>query len=268
MTSLPYTITAPGIYCLDRSTNVGGTGITIEANDVTVDLKGYTLEVTAAGVVSSGRSNITVRNGTIRGGDFGVALRGSAGAGHVVERMRVEASSESGIVVHGRGGVVRNNVVIGVGDSRSGDKSGISVGLGAGIRVSDNEVLDMRPSAPGEGGPIDLPGVPAGGDAPMPGPGQVDAITVADAPGAVIERNVVSNTALLAAELPPVGIHIYRSAGSTVPMTAIVARNRVANIMTGIHSSGASSLYLGNTVSGAGTPFSGGVMAGSTNVAF
>jgi len=270
MTSLPYTITTPGIYCLNSSLSVIGSGIAIEASDVTVDLNGHALDVTGIGIGSSGRSNVTVRNGTIRGGSYGVSLGGIGTSGNLVERMRVEASMESGIVVQGHGAEVRNNVLIGVGHSTSGVKFGIHASSGAGIRVSDNELVDTAVRGPLQVDPIDPAGAPTRDDDARPPPIQVvdAAIAVVDAPGAVIERNVVSNKAMTSTELYPVGIRIYPSAGSTGPTTTTVVGNRIANMVTGIDSSGASSLYLKNTVSGATTPFTGGIMAGSTNVSF
>ena len=270
--SLPHTITAPGIYCLKSSLAAAGTGITIDASDVTVDLNGYALEVTVTGVTSHGRSNITVRNGTIRGGSYGVALTGIGTSGNLVERMRVEGSTESGITIHGHGGVVRNNVVIGVGNTPNGDKAGIQASFGTGLRVSDNQVVDTGLTTPDQIEPVDASAARARVNAirvPMPIPGQiVDAISVVDAPGAVIERNLVSNTAMMSSELSAVGIRIYPTAGSTIPMTTTVVGNRIVNMTTGIDNSGASSLYLKNAVSGAATPFTGGTLAGGTNHSF
>jgi hypothetical protein len=181
-----------------------------------------------------------------------VSLGGPETTGNLVERMRVEGSMESGIVVQGHGARVRNNVLIGVGHSTNSVKFGIHASSGAGIRISDNQLVDTAVRGPIQVEPIDLAAASA----------QTDAI------GAVIERNFISNAALNvivsdSATPSPVGIHIYPAAGSTT-----VVRNRIVNMATGIDNSGASSLYLSNTVSGAVTPYSGGVMAGSTNYSF
>jgi parallel beta-helix repeat protein len=73
ISSLPYTITSPGAYYLTTNlTGVSGTsGITIAANDVTLDLNGFSL-VSVPGAndaifVSGNRTNICIGNGTIRG---------------------------------------------------------------------------------------------------------------------------------------------------------------------------------------------------------
>jgi parallel beta-helix repeat protein len=73
ISSLPYTISAPGAYYVTTNlTGVSGTnGITIAANDVTLDLKGYSLvgvPSSIEGVVVSGnRTNLWIGNGNIRG---------------------------------------------------------------------------------------------------------------------------------------------------------------------------------------------------------
>jgi hypothetical protein len=76
---LPISITAPGSYVLTGNmTTNNTTGITIDSDDVTLDLNGYTVSTSQvatdyAGVaVTYGRGNIVVRNGTFRGWAYGV----------------------------------------------------------------------------------------------------------------------------------------------------------------------------------------------------
>ena len=75
ITSVPFTVSQSGVYCLDRNlTTAAGAShaIQISADDVTIDLNGYTLSgsggtsTTTVGIAASGvnRRNITVRNGT------------------------------------------------------------------------------------------------------------------------------------------------------------------------------------------------------------
>ena len=72
ITNLPCIISQPGSYYL--TTNLTGTsgfdGITISANDVTLDLNGFALEGipgSGNGIYSGPKSGLVVRNGTIRG---------------------------------------------------------------------------------------------------------------------------------------------------------------------------------------------------------
>jgi hypothetical protein len=247
-----FVIGAPGSYCLSASIS---SGIRIEANDVTLDLNGHTVSVSPgdAGVDAFGRSGITVRNGRIHGGHVGVRLSNSPAvqtSGNAAEGLHISGSTACGICVDGHGSVVRNNVVIGVGDRRS-VSYGIAVGGGAGARVSGNQVVDMAAGSAGV---------------------QANAILAADAPGAVIEGNVVSNSV---APPPgegryPVGISIFRSGSNFMPMKAAVAGNYVFNMRIGIESAtvGVVSLFRDNAVGGAATPYQGGVMAGTSNHSF
>lgn len=82
ITNLPYTITQSGSYYLVTNLTAasGVTGITINADNVTVDLNGF--ELVGTGPFANGiwatpafRTNIVVRNGTVRGwGGNGLAL--------------------------------------------------------------------------------------------------------------------------------------------------------------------------------------------------
>lgn len=129
LATLPVTLTNAGSYYL--TTNLvgapGQNGITINADQVTLDLNGFAL-LGAGGSLNAlhapaARRNIVVRNGTIRGwAQAAVALTNSTGV--VLEHLRVEANG-SGLLA-GDQSVVRSCVVIG-----NTNLAGIRVGHGA-----------------------------------------------------------------------------------------------------------------------------------------
>jgi parallel beta-helix repeat protein len=131
ITSLPYTITVQGHYCFNRNLSTGittGNAITINADYVVLDLNNFKLGGGAAGpgsaafgVSSDGRSNVTVRNGNIRGFRWGIALEGAGASNLLVENNVVDGNLTAGIVVRAvSGGVVRDNIVTNTGGSTIG----------------------------------------------------------------------------------------------------------------------------------------------------
>jgi hypothetical protein len=133
--SAPYTISAPGHYCLTRDValaGASGTAITINANLAVLDLRGYALEgsadagTAAVGIRVSNRNGVVVRNGAVRGFQTGVELDGSLVAsgntGNLVEDIRADANTRFGIWVSDLGSdvVVRNCRVTATGGSTTG----------------------------------------------------------------------------------------------------------------------------------------------------
>jgi Right handed beta helix region len=123
---LPTNITASGSYYL--TTNLtGGTGITISANEVALDLMGFRLVGgTGAGIAVSGaRTNLVIRNGTVRGwGGKGVA--GLLAVNSVFENLRITDNNDSGLEA-GANNLVRDCLVM-------NNIIGINVGAGTTIR--------------------------------------------------------------------------------------------------------------------------------------
>jgi parallel beta-helix repeat protein len=115
--SVPYTITAPGYYYLTANLTVSGSnsyGIVVNADNVTLNLMGYSLSYASTfwsvGVYMNGRSNVEVRNGTVRGFTQAGIMEGStAGAKHRVINVRaVNNAGGLGIFLHGSGHLVEN----------------------------------------------------------------------------------------------------------------------------------------------------------------
>lgn len=112
----PVTITAPGSYRLagNLTVPVGGDGIAIAADGVTVDLNGFSIIGSSSrygihGVTDHRR--ITVRNGHVTG--FGLAVDLLLTTHGVVEDMT--ADSDSTAIVVGRFSRVSRNIVNGTG---------------------------------------------------------------------------------------------------------------------------------------------------------
>lgn len=125
ITSVPYTINGTGIYCLKFSrfpTITSGAAITINSNHVVLDLNGFILKGVPAtpgaqtvGISASQRSNITIKNGTIRGFTTGISLAefpGLSSGAHLIENMVIDQVN-SGITARGDNITVRNNHIIG-----------------------------------------------------------------------------------------------------------------------------------------------------------
>jgi hypothetical protein len=157
ITALPATIDTQGIYCLvgNLSTAItSGTAITINANNVTLDLNGWKVGGQAAGMgtqtwgIFSSANNITVRNGIVRGFSIGVYL---TGRGALIEDLMIDQNTVSGINSHGNAAVIRRNRVVDTGGSTSGSDvtvHGITV-YGPDSLVDNNHVSGL--TATGDG---------------------------------------------------------------------------------------------------------------------
>jgi len=109
ITSLPYTISAPGAYYLGGNLSYSsGNGITIASDHVTLDLMGFTL--TGPGRANSGiylhaRKNVEIRNGTLSEWEYGIQ-EDSSGVGHRVVNIRAE-NNKNGIWLSGSSHLIK-----------------------------------------------------------------------------------------------------------------------------------------------------------------
>jgi hypothetical protein len=136
---VPYTITSPGFYYLAQNLTlapVNASAITVQADDVTLDLMGFSLSGTGKtidGIVLSGvRSNVEIRNGSLRNfsakGIYALDSRGIrvislrvgdtaatgielGGTNHLVMDCSVKSAGGHGIFA-GTGSLVKGNLVM------------------------------------------------------------------------------------------------------------------------------------------------------------
>ena len=238
ITSLPATIDTQGIYCLtgNLATSItSGNAITINANNVTLDLNGWKIGSQAAGAgtaaigIYSTAVNVTVKNGIVRGFFGGIGLDGR---GAVVQDMLVDQNTNTGIYVGGQGAVVEHNQVVDTGGSTlASDVSALGIyAYGPGATVSNNVVSGL--TATGINSEFGIETVGANG-------------TVRD--------NVISDTAKPTGGGSSYGIFQYGN--------SLAVNNTVSNFDYGIYNAG---IYAHNTAFNCTTAYSGGT-AGAGN---
>lgn len=112
ISSLPYIIPAPGFYYLTGNLTLSapGAGITVNADNVTIDLMGFTMNFSGTslpeGVYMKGRHNVEIRNGTVTGFAYGIMEDSDDGANHRVINVRADNNKSSGIQLRGQGHLV------------------------------------------------------------------------------------------------------------------------------------------------------------------
>jgi hypothetical protein len=99
----PTTITAPGHYIVTRDFTAGGVAVTIDADNVVLDLGGKTLSALGTVVsVSDGATDITIRNGRLSGGSYGVQYLAGASRTRIrIESVEIIGPANRGIWING-----------------------------------------------------------------------------------------------------------------------------------------------------------------------
>ena len=116
---LPLTISEPNSYYLAEHINFTQSNtpaITIDANDVTIDLNGFALTgpgqsvgTNSYGVFISNQNNVEIRDGTIRSfGHSGIREDAESGKGHRILRVRAVSNKYSGISLRGSGHQIKH----------------------------------------------------------------------------------------------------------------------------------------------------------------
>jgi hypothetical protein len=142
---IPLTISTPGSYYLTEDVNTTSVAITIDANDVTIDLMGYTLKGpdsgTTYGINILDKQNIEIRNGTMR--DFTIAIyNGTASNNEKYIRivdLRVVSNTRHGIYLSGQNQLVRNCTVT---DNGTSATASIAIVVGSHSTITGNTVCN------------------------------------------------------------------------------------------------------------------------------
>lgn len=154
ITTIPIVITVQGVYCFKQHLGTAittGNAIEIQTSNVTIDFNGFKLGGLAAGpgtsakgIYSANTSNITIRNGIVRGFQSGIYLLGLLGGnsqGHLIEDMLLDRNTAYGTNMNDvKDTLVRNNRIV---DTGPGDNftSAVAIRIGSGstdVIIEDN----------------------------------------------------------------------------------------------------------------------------------
>jgi hypothetical protein len=159
--SAEYIIIQRGSYYLTGDvsvTDVNKHGIRVDADNVTIDLMGYALagpdepNSTAYGISMNGRTNVEIRNGTIRHfGTYGIYEASGGAENHRIINVRSAFNGEGGIVLNGASHLVTRCTASGNGQSSTARVYGINTyEIGGRHIVTENVVCENGQSADGE----------------------------------------------------------------------------------------------------------------------
>lgn len=197
-------IALPGSYVLTGNITSATGGLTISGNDITVDLNGFTVTCTGTTgfplFLNNGASRVTVRNGTLVGGNHGISVGGALPFSDLIfEDVVIRNTRTRGISLSIGGGIdrvaVRRCSVYGCGSTTTGADASLSliaiVVGGNNVRVEECTVGGMVFN--GTGTPS-YSGIQAGGTG-----------------GCVVSRCTVSNaTTLTGVGITTLGVGVYR----------------------------------------------------------
>jgi hypothetical protein len=138
------------VFCLVGSLSVpsgAATGISIAADDVTLDLAGFTIDNGAAGpdtqalgILATNAHRLIVRNGRVKGFSSGVVLR-DGGSHNLVDGLEIASSLYAGIEIGTPDSEVRNCRILDTGGSTTSGFQAIGIGVSADrIRVDGNRI--------------------------------------------------------------------------------------------------------------------------------
>jgi hypothetical protein len=266
-----YTISQSGSYYLTGNRQCSGTGITVNADNVTIDLSGFTIagpgSGTNYGVYMNGRGNVEIRKGTIQGFGYGIYESSTAGKNHRVLGVRVISNTRWGINLNGENGQVRDCTVSDNGTSASG-AYGIIVNVG-GI-VTGNTVNSNGTSATSSVYSIFTGGgcTVTGNTVYSNGTSAVGSVYGIYTTGSTVAGNSVYGNGNLATGSFVFGIYVgFGSSviGNTVRNNGVSASGTVCGIYLSGYDLATNNTAYGNSGTGGGTNLSAGTGCLSTN---
>ncbi len=165
ISSLPYTISNPGSYYVTGNLISDANGIVVDADDVTIDLMGYSLKGSGDGsgvyAIGETRRNIEIRNGTLQNFMAGIVtlsshdpLSSSYSSGIRIINVRIHENASAGIYLEANVCLIKDSTVTYCSDAAihcghisvvtgnsvlQNNSMGIKVGVGS--TVKDNTVV-------------------------------------------------------------------------------------------------------------------------------
>lgn len=141
---IPKTINTSGSYYLTEDVIAVGTAIIVDHNDVTIDLKGYTITGPDLGInygiFMNGCCNVEIRNGTIRDFYFGIDEVSNSAQDCRVIAVRAVSNGYNGIYLDGNSHLVKGCTASDNGETAAGANYGIYANYGS--TVTGNTVYN------------------------------------------------------------------------------------------------------------------------------
>ncbi len=149
----PTIITQPGGYVLTRDIAAAGdVAIAIQASGVTLDLNGHTISspstVFSLVDLGQGATDVTIRNGRLSGGSYGVSYGwGSPRIRVRLENLRLANPNTTGVLINGAEDVVVSSCDMSGGPSQPGGIYILGVTGPFGGRIVDNSIETLGDTA-------------------------------------------------------------------------------------------------------------------------
>lgn len=148
---LPYTITESGAYALAGPLQASGTGITVAAHRVTLDLQGFQISGVGSGtgIEVQDVSGVSIRNGILD--NFGIGVQMTNASAGRLEHLTVSNSASQGILIAAQDGDSLGNQLRNLSLQNSGGP-GLGLEAGENGRVIGNIIMQVQISDSGSNG--------------------------------------------------------------------------------------------------------------------